>query len=386
MCVDLRVLEFVIRLAFCIDTFEIGGTELNAVRWAEHLSPERFQLTLVHFHADGPLRARYEQAGTQLMHVPLRNMYGPGAMRQGIGLARFLARARIDVFHAHDLYSNIFGVPWARLAGVRTVVASRRWWNPTRGRAHEIANRWAYRVAHRVVANSPSVAALVTRRDGIPPAKIVCIPNSLAASAFVAVPPAERAAWRARLRVPADALVIGIVARLDRDKDYPTLLDAFARVVASFPRAHLVCVGDGPERAHLTGLAQRLRLNGRVQFPGTLTPSFNLHHLFDVSVLCSVSEASPNSVLEGMAAARPVVATRVGGVPDAIHDGTTGLLVPAGDVDALAAALCAVIGAPERARTLGTAAQAHARAEYHEDRILERLSAWYESLAPGNGA
>ena len=80
-----------IRLAYCIDNFQIGGTELNAVRWAEHLSPERFQLTVVHFQADGPLRARYEQAGVRLVHLPLRNMYGPAAVRQGIRLARFLA-------------------------------------------------------------------------------------------------------------------------------------------------------------------------------------------------------------------------------------------------------------------------------------------------------
>jgi glycosyltransferase involved in cell wall biosynthesis len=317
--------------------------------------------------------------------LPLRNLYGPGAIRQGIRLARFLARARFDVFHAHDLYSNIFGVPWARLARVPLVVASRRWWNPSPGTGpvHAIANRWACRAAHRVLANSPSVAALLTRRDGIPAEKVVCIPNSLAQDAFVPVPAAERAAWRTRLGMPADALVIGIVARLDRDKDHATLLEALARLVADVPRAHLVCIGDGPERARVTGLAQRLGLDGRVQFPGTLTAPFNLHHLFDVSVLCSVTEAFPNSVIEAMAAARPVIATRVGGVPDAIRDGETGVLVPARDPDALAAALRAVIDEPGRAHALGAAAQAYARSQYDETRVIERLSAWYESIVPG---
>jgi len=378
----------VIRLAFCIDTFQIGGTELNAVRWAEHLSAARFRLTVFHLHADGPLRARYERAGAQLVHLPLRTLYGPRAMRQGIRLARFLARAHIDIFHAHDIYSNIFGVPWARLARVPVVVASRRWWkaSPITGRAHAIANRWAYRAAHRVLANSPSVAALLTQRDSVPPGKIICIPNSLSEDAFVPLPTAERAAWRARWGLPADALVIGIVARLDRDKDHATLLSAFARVAADMPRAYLVCVGDGPERTAVRGLAQGLQLNGRVQFPGTLTPPFNLHHLFDVSVLCSVTEASPNSVLEAMAAARPVIATRVGGVPDAVHDGETGVLVPPGDPDALAAALRAVQDAPERAQALGRAAQAYVHAEHLESRIIERLSASYEALASGAGA
>ncbi len=374
-----------IRLAFGIQGFEIGGTELNALRWVERLSRERFSITVVHLRSDGPLRTRFVQAGANLVHVPLRSLYGPGAIRHGIGLARLLGRERIQVFHAQDICGNIFGVPWARVAGVPAVVASRRWWQLRQRRPEQIANRWAYRAAHRVVANSPTVAALLAHEDGVPPAKIVCVPNCLTEDAFRALPIGERAAWRARLHVPADALVIGIVARLDRDKDHATLLDAFARIAANIPRAYLVCVGDGPQRTELAGLANGLHLNGRVQFPGTLTPGFNLNHLFDVSVLCSITEAFPNSVLEGMAAARPVIATRVGGVPDALRDGETGVLVPAGDPGALAAALRAVIETPGRAQTLGAAAQAYARAEYHESRIIERLSAWYESLVPAAG-
>jgi len=371
-----------IQLAFCIDNFQIGGTELNAVRWAERLSPERFQLSLFHFQADGPLRERYERAGVRLVHVPLRNLYGPGALRQGIRVARALARDGIQIFHAHDIYSNIFGVPWARLAGVPAVVASRRWWHLSPRPLHRVANRWAYRAAHRIVANSPSVAALLTREEGIPPAKVVCISNSLGDDAFRPLAPEERAAWRGRLDIPADAFVIGIVARLDRVKDHATLVRAFAALAADLPRVHLLCVGDGPERTALATLAQSLHLNGRVVFPGTVTPPFNLHHLFDVSVLCSVTEGFPNSVLEAMAAARPVVATRVGGIPDAVRDGETGILVPPGDPAALAAALRALVAAPERGRSLGLAAQAQARAQYHEQGVIARLSAWYESLAP----
>jgi len=373
----------VIRLAFCTDSFQIGGTELNAARWAEHLSAKRFQLTLVHFQADGPLRTRYERAGARLVHVPLRNMYGLGAIRQGIRLARFLARERIQVFHAHDVYSNIFGVPWARLGGVPTVVASRRWWQRSQRPIQRIVNRWAYRAAHRVLANSPSVAALLTREEGVSPTKVICVPNCLGDDAFQALSPAERATWRTRLHVPADGPVIGIVARLDCVKDHATLLRAFAQIAGAVPQAHLLCVGEGPQRVKLVELARALQIEGRVQFPGIVTPSFNLHQLFDVSVLCSVSEGFPNSVLEAMAAARPVVATRVGGVPDAVRDGETGILVPPGDARALATALHLVIDTPQRARLLGVAAQAYVRAEYHESRVIERLSACYEALAWG---
>ena len=374
-----------IRLAFCLDNFQIGGTELNAVRWAERLDPAQFQLTLIHFQADGPLRSRYERAGVRLVRVPLHNLYGVGAMRQGIRLARFLARERIQVLHTHDIYSNIFAVPWARLAGVPAVVASRRWWQLSPRAVHRIANRWASRAAHRVVANSPSVAALLTREDGIAPAKIVCIPNCLADDAFLPLPGADRARWRERLGLPAGATAIGIVARLAAVKDHATLLRAFTLLTRSgeLPDVHLVCVGDGPERPALTAQARALGVIDRVHFPGTLTPPFNVQGLFDISVLCSMTEGSPNAVLEAMAAARPVVATRVGGVPDAVHDGDTGMLVPAGDADAVATALRALLLAPTRARALGAAAQTLARAEYHESRVIPRLADWYTALVGG---
>ncbi len=357
-----------IRLAFCLDNFQIGGTELNAVRWVEHLDPAQFALTVVHFHADGPLRTRFEQAGARLIHVPLRHLYGPHALMQGIRLARRLAQERVQVFHAQEIYSNIFGVPWARIAGVPAVIASRRW-GPRNGRpAHRIANRWASRAAHRVVANSPSVAALVAREDGIPASKIVCMPNCVAERAFQDLAATERAAWRATLNVPDNAALIGIAARLDRLKDHATLFRAFAQLSALFPDTHLVCVGDGPMRQELTDLVRALQLESRVHLVGTLTPSFNVHQLFDVSVLCSST-------------ARPVVATRVGGIVDAIRDQETGVLVEPGNAQALATALTQLLAAPDRARALGAAARAHVRGEYHQDRVIARLSAWYASLA-----
>jgi glycosyltransferase involved in cell wall biosynthesis len=372
----------VIRLAFCIDNFRIGGTELNAVRWAERLDPARFALSVIHFQADGPLRSRYERLGVRLVALPLRNLYGPGALAQGWRLARWLAAERIQVLHTHDIYSNIFAVPWARLAGVPAVVASRRWWQLSPRAVHRVANRWASRAAHRVVANSPSVATLLTREDGVAAAKVFCVPNCLAEDAFAPLPERERAAWRARLGLPAHAVAIGIVARLDPVKDHATLVRAFAQLcdAGEWPELHLVCVGDGPVRGPLATLVERMGIGGRVHLPGTLTPPFNVQQLFDISVLCSVTEGSPNAVLEAMAAARPVVATRVGGIPDAVRDGDTGLLVPAGAVDALAAALRGLLRAPARARALGARAQAYARAEHHEERVIPRLSDWYAAL------
>ena len=111
------VLPGALRVGYCIDSFDIGGTELNAVRTVEALDRRRFQVTVFHLHETGPLRARYEALGLQLLHLPIGPLYSPRTAAQGVRFLRLLRREGIEVVHTHDIYTNIFAAPWARLAG-----------------------------------------------------------------------------------------------------------------------------------------------------------------------------------------------------------------------------------------------------------------------------
>ena len=155
--------------------------------------------------------------------------------------------------------------------------------------------------------------------------------------------------------------MVGIVARLSPVKDHGTLLRAIASLREQIPALHCVLIGDGPERSAIEGLAESLGIREIVHLAGERSQPPNLHGLFDVSVLCSTSEAFPNSVLEAMAAARPVVATDVGGTPDAIRQGTTGLLVPPSDPSRLAEAILRLHEEPALRTKLGNAGCAAAR-------------------------
>src|SRR5205809_4614834 len=104
-----------IRVAYCLDSFAIGGTELNAVRTAEALDPDRIELCIFHLQTHGPLRSRYERLGVRMTHVPIPNLYSPRTALQGIRLAGLLRRWNVDLVHSHDIYCNIFMVPWARM-------------------------------------------------------------------------------------------------------------------------------------------------------------------------------------------------------------------------------------------------------------------------------
>jgi glycosyltransferase involved in cell wall biosynthesis len=181
--------------------------------------------------------------------------------------------------------------------------------------------------------------------------------------------------------VPEGGPVVGCVARLRSEKGQATLLRAAARVRDRHPDLVVVLVGDGPEEPALRALATELGLAARVCFAGHRPNRPNPHQLFDVSVLASDHEGFPNTLIEAMAAGRPTVASNVGGVPDAVLDGETGLLVPAGDPAALAGALARVLGDPTWAAALGARGRAIARERFTPERVTSRLTELYAELA-----
>ena len=370
------------RIAFAIDNLNIGGTELNAVRMAEALRARGLDIRVYSLGTDGPLRSRYESAGIAVHGLPIRNLYGPTAWHAAVRLGAMLRRDRIDVLHAHDMYTNVFAVPVARAVGIRLTVASRRWFHAP-GRFYPLANRVAYRLAHRVIANAPALADLLAGVEGIPRRRIRVIPNFVESGCFQ--PPSEITlrSWADELRIPPGVPVIGCVANLLPVKDHATLLRAVAMVLQRDVNACLVLVGDGPCRAELELLADRLGIARHVRFAGRRPSQPSFHHLFDIAVLTSTSEGSPNTLLEAMAAARPVVATRVGAIPDLV-DAAVGRLVPAGDPARLAGALVELAGDVSRRRMLGAAARARALRHHSVDHVVDDLLAVYRERAVGS--
>jgi glycosyltransferase involved in cell wall biosynthesis len=373
-----------IRVAFAIDNLQVGGTELNAVRTAERLDRDRFQLMLISAQEDGPLGQRYRDAGVPIHAFPIPNLYGLAAMRQGMRIARMLRSERVDILHAHDLYSSIFTVGWARVAGVRATIASRRWWEEIPRAGHKFASRAAYRIATRVLVNSPGIAQLVHSRDGVDRSRIVTVPNFVDDDAFVPLSETARHALRAELGIDGAAIILGCIANLLPVKEHEVLLRTFAAVRERHPRVHLVLVGEGSCRSDAEALARSLGISEAVSFAGRRPQTPNLHGLFDVSLLTSRSEGFPNTLVEAMAAGRPVVATRVGGVSDAVEDGVTGFLAPRGDVAGLASCLDRLLTDPGLRSTMGTAAARRARERFHARHILRQVESLYVELA-GHG-
>ena len=367
-----------IHVTFSIDTMSVGGTEMNAVRIAERLDRERFRLSVVTLRGEGPLTERYERMGVPVHRFPIRNLYGAGTVRQSMRLARYFRDECVAVVHCHDQYSNFFSALTARFAGVPVVIASKRWLHsPLR---YRIANGVGFRASTRVLANSASVAESLRRDDWLNGDRVVVVPNFVDDHAFL--PPTDdvRQQWARELDLRPDSLILGIVASLTPIKDHATLLRALGILAPEWPTAHLVVVGQGPEGDNLRRLAAELGVANVVRFAGLRPQVPSFHFLFDISVLSSVSEGFPNTLVEAMAAGRPIVATDVGGVRDAVRDEENGFLVPPRDPAAFAEALRALLHDADLRRRMGAAGAARARAEFHAEHVVGSLEQLYDRL------
>ena len=369
-----------VRVAFCIDNMGIGGTELNALRTAERLDHSRFDVSVICLQDEGPLLKRYREQGIPVLTLPLPRLHGLTALRQGVRLARHLATQQVDIVHSHDVYNNIFATAWARVVRTPVVIASRRWWDDVPRPGLRVANQYAYRFADCVIANSKTVGELLVSDDQVRGERVAVVANFVDESAFAPPAHAARATIFGELGVPPGSLVVGCVAALRPVKDHESLIRAVASLRPRWPSLHLILIGDGLARPSLERLTRELGLRAAVHFAGIRPNEPNLHHLFDVSVLCSTSEAFPNSIVEAMAAGKPVVATGVGGIVDAVVDRQTGFLVPPRAPAALAGAIEQLLTAPALRRQFGEAAARRARAQFHANHVLPSLESLYDRL------
>jgi glycosyltransferase involved in cell wall biosynthesis len=328
---------------------------------------------------DGPMRARYEAAGHRVVRFPIGPLWHPRTYVRVAQLARFFRRERIAVVHCNDVYTNWVCGLAAVLARSPRLLASKRW--TTEQKRYAPFTRVAFRLADRVLGNSELIAESAHTEDGAAREKLVVVPNFIELPAFQRLSTSEVSAWRTRLGVDPQAIVVGVVQRLREEKEHARLIRAFSALRLP-ERCQLVLVGDGPEesalRAQIAALPPRVR--DRVLLVGHLPSRPSPHQLFDISVLAARSEGFPNSLLEAMAMGRAIVSTDVGGVRDAITDGVNGLVVPPSDEASMTKALQRMIDDDRFRLQAGESALVRARGVYAADQVLPRLLTTYQQI------
>jgi glycosyltransferase involved in cell wall biosynthesis len=289
------------------------------------------------------------------------------------------------VLHAHDFYTNIFGMAAAALARIPVRIASRRE-SAVRPSTQRIVERTAYRLADAVVANCEEVRRQLID-EGVPARKVRTIYNGLD-PARVQAPQTDRKEILASLNLP-DRQFVTIMANMRAHvwkpepacyKDHPTFLRAAQLVHEQVPEAGFILAGEGELLEATKELARSLGIAERTFFTGRCKDIGRVLSISDVCVLSSRSEGFSNSILEYMAAGRPVVATDVGGAREAIVQGETGYLVPAGDHQRIAQHIASLLLKPEQARALGEAGRRVVNEKFSCTKQVQNIESLYGEL------
>ena len=367
---------------FIIDSFEQGGSERQALQLLRQLHESgRCRVHLACLQDRGSLRAEAEQLGIGEIHeYALTSFYDLNFVKQLLRLRRFIKENRIDVVHTHCFYTNIFGMTGAFLSGVRARITSKGETDGFRTPMQKRAERVAFRLAHRVIANCLVVQNQLIK-EGVSPARIVQHYNGLDLDRLKVSRELRRDQALAAFGLPSDRRFVAIVANLHNPvKDHPMFLRAAARVCKEVPDAAFVIAGEGDLMPGLRSLAAQLGIEREVFFIGRCENVGQLLFASDVGVLSSKAEGFANAILEYLAAGLPVVATDVGGVREAVVEGETGHVVASGDDEKMAAGIIRLLNDPERARAMGQLGRTRVAAKFSCDRHLQNTLELYDEL------
>jgi glycosyltransferase involved in cell wall biosynthesis len=353
------------------DSFIHGGTERQFVAALRFLDRGKYDLLVGCLKRRGPFLSAVEAMGIPVTEFLISSLGRWSTFVRMRELARFLRRERVALVHTFDYYTNMFAIPAARMARVPVVLASRRNLAHNRNAMERVALGLVCRMAHGIVANSTLAARIAAGAGG----KVTVIPNAIDLQEYEIAEP--RGELRARLGL-SEGLLVGVLAALRPEKGHRTFLSAAAAVAKSEPRAHFVLIGEGPEREMLEAMAREFGIAGRVIFAGDQRNVAEWLTALDVAVLPSDAESLPNALLEAMACGLPAVATRVGGVPDVVVEGSTGWLVPPKDPGAMAEKILMLLADPAARRTMGAAGRARIEQQFTPARVKQKLEALYD--------
>jgi glycosyltransferase involved in cell wall biosynthesis len=374
----LRVLHVITRMV-------LGGAQENTLATVAGLRARGHEVVLATGPSGGPegmLLDRARELGVEPVPIPeLVREVSP--LRDATALARLyglIRRGRFDVVHTHTSKAGVLGRLASRLARVPVVVHTPHghvfdgYFGPIATGAFAGIERALARRTDALIAISEACRQDHLRLGVGTPGRFVTIPSGIPKEA----PRTGRDAARRALGAADEEIVVGCVARLAPVKGQHVLLSAFARATRRHPRASLVLVGDGPARRDLQEQAQRLGLDGSVRFLARRDDVPEVLPSFDMYVQPSLNEGMGRALAKAMVAGLPVVATDAPGPAELV--GTAGVVVPAGDANALAGAIEAVAADGSLRRRLGRAARTRSRGFWSEEQMVEAIEAVYLKL------
>jgi len=351
----------------------IGGCERDLTRTAKGLDRTRFLPHIGCFHSGGFRSQELMAAGIPIVCFPVQSLVGGSGISAAIALRQYARNHRIGLIHAFDGPTSIFATPVALSLRVPVVVANVWCRNAIQTRLR-YGLRFVDRVADAIMVNSNAVREHLLREEGVAPEKIHLCYNGVETTIFCPEKALRPSA------VGTASLVIGSVCALQPEKRLDLLLEAFAKVRPCLPGMKLLVVGSGEMLVSLEALRRRLGLEDVCIFEPAKSDVVDWMRAMDIFVLPSDTESFPNALLEAMACGCAVVGSRVGGVPEIVEEGRSGLLFDAGDLDGLATALAKLIQNAHLRSQLAMAAADRARDCFSLEQSIKCIQSLYKKL------
>lgn len=363
-----------------IDGLNIGGAEILLRDLSFGLVQRGFRVS-IGYSTPGPLARDLSDLGLPLTRLPRLMRVDPILFG---GMIRLMRKDLPQIVHTHLFKSDFHGRPAARIAGVPVVVSTLhsidRWaQKPPLGNIYG----WTSHFADRIIAISDDVKNFHVANTAVDESKFVTIENGVDVRRF-AMQKTISQNIRKEFNLDNSATVFGIIGRLTPPKDHRVFLQAAALILQSIPRARFLVVGDGPLRNDLESYANELGIQNSVIFTGMRRDVPSVLAALDVLVISSLWEGIPVTLLEGMASALPVVATKVGSIPDVVTD-ETAILVPPSDPAAIAQACLKLANNQEFRFSMGHAGRKHVTANYSIDTMIDRTASLYAELLQKRG-
>jgi glycosyltransferase involved in cell wall biosynthesis len=365
-----------VRVVEVLATGTSGGAQEHLYSLVTRIDRGRYEVSVVSLSPGSAVR-KLQREG-----IPVTVIDDPDDAIAVGALAAHLALVRPDVIHNHMYRAELVGTRAAIALGVlghrRPYVVSTI--HSSRVRSPEDREQLRRLTPHmdQLIAVSHAMERKIVE-EGRATAPVRLIYNGVDLDRYGHQEPC--CTLRDEYGIEPGSQIVGVVARLEPEKGHPTLLEAWPRVLQQVPDAYLLIVGEGSRRAELEGLARRLRIAHRVVFTGQREDVPAVTAALDVAVLPSYREAQGRAILEAMALSRPVVASNVGGIPEVIEDGVTGLLVPPHDTEALAAAIARLLTDHAYADTIARAGHDLVHDRFCIELMVREIEAIYDEGA-----
>jgi glycosyltransferase involved in cell wall biosynthesis len=369
-----------IKIVFVITSTGVGGAEKMLYHTSTSLDRTRYAPSICSLKEKGAIARNVEAAGIEVHCLSMTDGDQFGGWFASLvalfRLTRYVIKVRPTIVHSFLFRANILSRIAASLARVPLVISSVRVMGGERNYHHTVEKVTSFMVDHYITV-SESVKAYLVQTASIPDNKITAIYNGVALNDHCG---ASHEDQHPPCGLKAHDRFLFTVGRLHQQKGYDCLIQAFAQVRKECPALQLLIVGEGEEENNLKNLAKSLDLTDQVIFAGLRLDSDTIFPFAELFILPSLWEGMPNAVLEAMAAGKPVVATKVGGVPELVLHGETGLLVPPGDPDALAQAILDLCTDPVKAHAMGAAGRLRVQEHFRIASMIKKTDGLYQKL------